>query len=68
MGNGSLLRIEAVQDSLPVILKDNEGTRWDIFGQGISGPRMGERLSSTTSFIGYWFSWAAFYPDVDIFE
>lgn len=68
LSNGNLLSFEAVQDSLPIILKDNEGTRWDIFGYGVSGVRMGERLSSPTSFIGYWFSWAAFYPDVEIFE
>ena len=65
--SGITLDFMAVQDSLPVILRDNEGTRWDVFGNGISGPRAGEKLTPTTSFMGYWFAWAAFYPDVEVY-
>ncbi|MBN4062142.1 MAG: hypothetical protein COA57_02165 [Flavobacteriales bacterium] len=66
--NGTLLTFAAVQDSLPIIMKDNEGTRWDVFGKGVSGPRAGEQLTATTSFMGYWFAWAAFYPSAEIYE
>jgi len=68
LSDGTSLTFEAVQDSLPVILRDNEGSRWDVFGNGVSGPRMGEKLTATTSFMGYWFAWAAFYPDVEIYK
>jgi len=68
LSDGSSLSFEAVQDSLPILLKDDEGTRWDVFGNGVSGPGMGKKLTPTTSFIGYWFAWAAFYPDVEIYE
>lgn len=51
-----------------VIMKDDEGNEWNIFGEAVVGPRVGERLDNVTSFIGYWFSWAAFYSDVEIFE
>ena len=50
-----------------IIMKDNEGNVWDIFGEAISGPRTGEVLKNVPSFIGYWFSWAAFYPETEIF-
>ncbi len=62
--DGSSLTFNTVQDSLPVILKDNEGNRWDVFGVAVSGPRSGEKLTHTNSLMGYWFAWAAFYPSV----
>ena len=60
------LIFEAVQNEFPVVLKDNEGTKWDVFGRGISGPRQGEHLETVPQMMGYWFSFAAFYPDVEI--
>ncbi len=60
------LSFEAVQDSLPVILRDNEGTRWDVFGRGVSGPRKGEQLGEVTQMMGYWFAFPAFYPGLEL--
>ena len=48
--------------------KDNEGTIWNVFGEAISGPGQGNKLKSTPSFIAYWFSIGAFYPNAEIFE
>lgn len=66
--DGTILTFEAVQNELPTILLDNEGTKWDVFGRAISGPREGENLMAVTQMMGYWFSFAAFYPEVEIFE
>jgi len=52
--------------SSSVLLTDDEGNQWDIFGEAISGPRMGQKLKPTRSFLGYWFSWGAFYPGIEI--
>ncbi len=49
------------------ILTDNEGNIWNIFGEAVSGPREGERLRPTTSFMGFWFAWGAFYPELQIY-
>ncbi|MGW9684078.1 DUF3179 domain-containing protein [Flagellimonas sp. 2504JD1-5] len=43
------------------LLEDNEGNQWDLFGNAISGPRLGERLKAPASFMAYWFSVPAFY-------
>lgn len=51
-----------------VILSDGEGNEWNIFGEAINGQRTGQKLKPVTSFIGYWFSWGAFYPRPEIFE
>jgi hypothetical protein len=64
--DGAVLIFESVDGELPVIMKDNEGTKWDIFGNGISGPRAGTKLTPTNSYLAYWFAWASFYPDAEI--
>ena len=63
---GEELTFTAVQDALPVIMIDNEGTTWDIFGRGVSGPQAGAELEMIDSFMGYWFAWAAFYPSLTL--
>jgi hypothetical protein len=50
------------------IMTDNEGNTWNIFGEAVSGPRKNQKLTPTVSFIGYWFSWAAFYPGIKIYD
>ncbi len=49
------------------IFFDNEGNKWSIYGEAISGPRKGQRLKTSKSVIGYWFAIAAFYPDPKIY-
>lgn len=62
----TLLTFTPVPDRLPIVMIDQEGTTWDIFGRGIVGPRAGKQLRPTRSFIAYWFAWGAFYPGVEI--
>ncbi|MEL6558874.1 MAG: DUF3179 domain-containing protein [Bacteroidota bacterium] len=50
------------------LLTDNEGNIWNIFGNAISGPRAGQQLENTTSYMGFWFAWGTFYPDAEIFR
>lgn len=64
---GTLLEFKATQDDLPTILEDNEGNKWDIFGFAVEGPRKGKRLISTHSVMGFWFSFATFYPGIQIY-
>ena len=71
LADGSLLNpvVEPMSDLGGTgVLKDAEGNVWSIFGEAISGPRMGEQLTIPTSYIGYWFSWAAFYPNLELYR
>ena len=47
--------------------KDNEGTKWSVFGKAIEGPRTGEQLKANKSVVSYWFAIAAFYPNPEIY-
>lgn len=55
------------KDSLPVVMTDNEGNHWDVWGRAVAGPRTGEHLTPTKSWMGMWFSWANFYPGCEIY-
>lgn len=67
LSDGTTLDFQAIQNELPAILRDNEGTTWDVFGRAVSGPRTGQKLEPVTQMMGYWFSWAAFYPGLEIY-
>ncbi len=58
----------SVVDEENVILEDNLGNKWDVFGYAVSGPAKGKNLKGTESFMGYWFSWGAFYPNSEIYD
>ena len=66
LAEGNELSFTAVLNELPVILADNEGNKWDIFGRAVSGPRKGQKLQPVTQMMGYWFAFAAFYPDLEV--
>jgi len=63
LDDGTTLEFTITQGGLPLVMMDNEGTKWDIFGEAIEGPRAGESLKQAKAFIAYWFGWAAFYPN-----
>jgi hypothetical protein len=57
----TVLDFEAVQNKLPVVMRDNEGNEWDVFGTAVSGARTGQQLQKTNSYVSYWFAWTAFF-------
>lgn len=66
--DGTELNFTAVQNELPVVMKDQEGNKWDVFGEAVSGPRQGTRLVKMKQSIGFWFALAAFYPNPEVFR
>ena len=66
--DGTMLNFEPVNDALPVVMEDQEGNRWDLFGNAVSGPREGQQLTPTNSYTGYWFAWADFFPGLEIYQ
>lgn len=64
----TVLDFQAIQNGLPVAMRDNEGGEWDVFGNAVSGPRVGTQLQKTNSFIAYWYAWTAFFPEADIHQ
>jgi Protein of unknown function (DUF3179) len=51
---------------LPYIIQDNIGNHYNLFGLSMDAQK--ESLIPAKSFIAYWFAWAAFYPDTDLYN
>ncbi|NBC27295.1 MAG: DUF3179 domain-containing protein [Bacteroidetes bacterium] len=62
------LSLEPVNGELPVVMVDQHGNRWDIFGVALEGPNQGERLTKARGYTGYWFALADFYPGIELYE
>lgn len=67
MDDGTVLNFTAIENDLPNVLLDDEGNVWDIFGRAVSGPRAGAQLQQAESYTAYWFAWASFFPNSDIY-
>lgn len=61
LADGTTLTFQPVQNRLPIIMTDDEGNEWNIFGEAVSGPRKEEKLTPTKSYDGYWFAIADMY-------
>ncbi len=53
--DGTPLSFMANFDDLSSLLEDGEGTKWNLMGKAMSGPRKGEQLKPTQSMMSYWF-------------
>ncbi len=43
------------------------GTRWDFFGEAVSGPLAGAVLEKVVHYVPFWFAWAAFAPETPVY-
>jgi hypothetical protein len=50
------------------IVDEQTATVWDIFGRALSGPLAGRRLDPLVSIESFWFDWAAFFPETEVFR
>ncbi len=65
--NPNGLRFTIVEDGLPAIIQDEDGNEYDLAGRGLETSRTVPDLVPTLSFMGYWFSWGTFYPDIQLY-
>jgi hypothetical protein len=68
MRDGTQLSFEPVQDELPVVMEDQDGNKWNIFGEAVDGPRSGQRLRPATSYSGYWFAFRDIFRLPEIYQ
>lgn len=49
------------------IVDEETGSVWTIEGRAVGGPRKGEELTPVReAYVAFWFAWAAFHPDTDL--
>ncbi len=57
----------AVQNALPVVMKDNTGNEYDLTGLVVSGPDKGKRLPAPDSYTAHSFAWELIFNDLEVF-
>jgi len=67
LADGTILNFSPLNDDLPNVMSDDEGNVWDIFGTAVSGPRAGEQLAATRSYVAMWFAWVSHFDNVEIY-
>lgn len=65
--DGTVLNFTSIDRVGDIIMKDNEGNEWNLFGEAVSGSRMGQKLQPVYATMGYWFSIGAFFKQAEIF-
>ena len=62
-------RVASNEPVYPFMLKDKEtGTVWNLKGEGIQGKLEGRRLKQVPAHNAFWFAWATFWRDTEIFQ
>jgi len=60
--------MEPVEGKFPVIMMDETGTMWNIFGEGMMGMHDGETLASPLYYTASDWAWRDLYDQVHVFE
>jgi len=61
--NGEMIEFNMVNNKLVDNMHNYE---WNVNGQVVSEPNIGQRLETLTSFDVMWFAWYAFYPETEL--
>jgi len=56
----------AVQDRFPLIIKDQSGNYYDVFGYVAEGPSKGKRLNYPVFYVAKLFAWKDFFDEIEI--
>ncbi len=66
--NANTLQLASNIEDTGIVMEDSEGNGYNLFGEVVSGEGLGERLGTTFSYMGYWFSLASMFPDPIVFQ
>ncbi len=66
--NDGLENVTYTEGAGPVVAEDSNGNKISVSGLIVEGPLAGTQLEAAESILGYYFSLAAFYPNIEIFE
>jgi len=64
--DGQLHQFSLSEVNDEILLVDEQGNHWTIFGESVETE--GLSLQPLVSNTAYWFTWATFYPDIEIFN
>ena len=65
---GRTLTFRAGKVGAGEIVDSETGSKWTLYGECIEGKLMGEKLGAITLLPSFWFSWAQFFPDTQVYS
>lgn len=57
-----------VADGDGVYTDEETGSSWNILGEAVAGELSGKRLTQILAFDHFWFAWAAFHPETELYS
>jgi hypothetical protein len=57
-----------LQDEFPIVMQDNSGTKWNIFGEAVNGPLKGQKLSSPISYMALGWAWNELFDQIEVYS
>jgi hypothetical protein len=66
-GNSGM-NLVPLQDSFPLIMEDDEGNIYDVFGQVVSGPGEGTALSAGPGYRAKGFAWQGLFESAELYD
>ncbi len=60
--------MHSVEGEFPIIMRDESGTGWNIFGEAVDGERKGEQLDSPTFYTAAAWAWETLFATVSDFN
>jgi hypothetical protein len=57
-----------VEGEFPIIMRDETGSSWNIFGEAVDGERTGEQLKSPDYYTASSWAWEALFANVSVFN
>lgn len=64
--DGQIHEFTLLETTNEILLIDEAGNQWTIFGESVENNDI--RLQQLVSNTAYWFTWATFYPEIEIFK
>lgn len=65
--NGQTLTFTLKTENPFEMTDDQTGSVWNIKGEAVSGTLIGVRLEHVPAYTAFWFAWAAFWPNTQVF-
>jgi len=66
--NNNHFIFEAVQNEFPIVMTDNTGNKYDVFGYVIEGPDKGFHLEKANAYLARTFAWELFFKNIKLYE
>ncbi len=63
-----LVSYNAIQNEFPLIMKDDKGNKYDVFGKIVDGPEKGGNLKPANAYHARTFAWELFFKSIALFE